>query len=478
MVGNLKNFEATLLPLWQAVYKARIIMREQSVRQPLNIHDLNHAILNGPIPQVMLKLALPTIAVLLVQTLIGLLETYFVSSLGTDVIAGVAVVFPILMLMQMLANGGFGGGLASAIARASGAGRSEDAQSLVWHGVILAGILGGVFSIVMLTSAQMIYHLMGVTGLALDAALKYSNIIFMGSPLIWAVALLSAALRGAGDTKTPARITLLGGVLLLPLSPIFIFGWGFIPAFGVAGAGLAVLSYYILALICLIRHMRATHSIIKLSITPINFQFFKDILGIGSLSAIGIIQLNLTVVIITSLVGQFGSDAIAGYGIASRLDYVQVPLMFGIGSAIMTMVGINYGAGQFQRALHITWIGVFITFLITGSIGLFFSIFPSIWLDFFSHDPSVLQTGTNYLQHVAPFYGAIGIGMALYFAGQGSKRLLGPILAGTIRMIIAAVIGSIAVLYFDASLSTFFQVIGLSALIFGLVSCLANFIHR
>ncbi|MGB8810894.1 MAG: MATE family efflux transporter, partial [Acinetobacter calcoaceticus] len=119
-------------------------MREQSVRQPLNTHDLNHAILNGPIPQVMLKLALPTIAVLLVQTLIGLLETYFVSSLGTDVIAGVAVVFPILMLMQMLANGGFGGGLASAIARASGAGRSEDAKSLVWHGVILAGILGGV----------------------------------------------------------------------------------------------------------------------------------------------------------------------------------------------------------------------------------------------------------------------------------------------------------------------------------------------
>ena len=85
-------------------------MREQSVRQSLSTPDLNHAILSGPIIQVMLKLALPTIAVLLVQTLIGLLETYFVSSLGTNVMAGVAVVFPILMLMQMLANGGFGGG--------------------------------------------------------------------------------------------------------------------------------------------------------------------------------------------------------------------------------------------------------------------------------------------------------------------------------------------------------------------------------
>lgn len=77
-----------------------------------------------------------------------------------------------------------------------------------------------------------------------------------------------------------------------------------------------------------------------------------------------------------------------------------------------------------------------------------------------------------------PKIGAIGIGMALYFAGQGSKRLLGPLLAGTIRMIIAAVIGSISVLYFNASLSTFFQIIGVSALISGLVSCLANFIPR
>lgn len=453
-------------------------MQARSVRQSLSKQDLNHAILTGPITPTMLKLALPTITVLFIQTLIGLLETYFVSSLGTSVMAGVAVVFPILMLMQMLANGGFGGGLASAIARASGAGRLDDVQTLVWHGVILAGIFGGFFSIVMLTFGPILYHLMGVTDLALDAALKYSNIIFLGSPLIWAVALLSASLRGAGDTKTPARITLIGGVLLLPMSPLLIFGWGFIPSFGVTGAGLAVISYYIFALIYLIKHMRAANSIINLSRKPLHPQFFKEILGVGSLSAIGIIQVNLTVIIITTLVGQFGSNAIAGYGIASRLDYIQIPLMFGIGSAIMTMVGINYGAGQFQRAQYITWVGAFISFLITGSIGLFFSIFPSLWLKLFSNDQIVIQTGITYLQHVAPFYGAIGIGMAIYFAGQGTKQLLGPLIAGTIRMIIAVFIGSIAVLNFNVGLSTFFQILALSALAFGLVSCLVNLIKN
>lgn len=446
-------------------------MQARSVRQSLNKQDLNHAILTGPITLTMLKLALPTVTVLFIQTFIGLLETYFVSSLGTNVMAGVAVVFPVLMLMQMLANGGFGGGLASAIARASGAGRLEDVQALVWHGVILAGIFGGIFSIVMLTFGPILYHLIGVTDLALDAALKYSNIIFLGSPLIWAVALLSASLRGAGDTKTPARITLIGGVLLLPMSPLLIFGWGFIPSFGVAGAGLAVISYYIFALIYLIKHMRAAHSIIHLSRKPIHPQFFKEILGVGSLSAIGVIQVNLTVIIITTLVGQFGSNAIAGYGIASRLDYIQIPLMFGIGSAIMTMVGINYGAGQLKRARQIILVGAFITFLLTGSIGLFFSIFPNIWLEIFSNDPSVLLTGTTYLHSVAPFYGLVGIGMAFYFAGQATKNLFGPLLAGTLRMIIATIFGGIAIFYFEANLNTFFQIIGISSLFFGLISC-------
>lgn len=120
--------------LWE--FKILLIFKNLK-KQPTIAQDFNKAILTGPILSVMLKLALPTMLVLFIQTLIGLLETYFVSSLGTDVLAGVSVVFPILMLMQMLANGGFGGGLASAISRASGAGRWSDVQSLVWHGIIL-----------------------------------------------------------------------------------------------------------------------------------------------------------------------------------------------------------------------------------------------------------------------------------------------------------------------------------------------------
>ncbi|MCI4178181.1 MATE family efflux transporter [Dickeya dianthicola] len=438
--------------------------------------QLTTDILVGPILPVMLRLALPTIAVLVVQALVGVVETYFVSSLGADVLAGVAVVFPVLMLMQMMANGAIGGGLSSAISRASGAGRWQDAQALVWHGVIIAGVLGAAFAAIILIGGEALYHVMGVKGPSLSAALAYSNLVFAGAPLVWLVALLSAALRGAGDTKTPARITVLGGVILLPLSPVLILGWGPIPSFGVAGAGIAILLYYLFATLLLVRHMRSANSVIRLSIAPLSSRLFKDVLGVGFLSAIGTVQINLTVTVVTAVVGLFGPDAIAGYGIASRLDYLQIPLLFGLGTAIMTMVGVNIGAGQKQRAQRIAWVGAAVAFTFTELIGLGAAVYPRLWLSLFSDDHVILAAGTRYLQNVAPFYGAIGIGMALYFAGQGAKRVLWPVLAGTVRMAIAAFVGWLAVTQYGADLPSLFQIVALSALIYGVITVAASFV--
>ncbi|UPT57229.1 MATE family efflux transporter [Dickeya zeae] len=435
---------------------------------------LTTAMLAGPILPVMLRLALPTVAVLVVQTLVGVMETYFVSSLGAGVLAGIAVVFPILMLMQMMANGGIGGGLSSAISRASGAGRWQDAQALVWHGVIIAVVMGAVFAALLLTGGEALYRAMGVNGPSLSAALAYSNLVFAGAPLVWLVALLSAALRGAGDTKTPARITLLGGIILMPLSPVLILGWGPIPSLGVAGAGIAILFYYLFATLLLVRHMRSANSVIRLVITPLRSRLFNDVLGVGFLSAIGTVQINLTVTVVTAIVGRFGPDAIAGYGIASRLDYLQIPLLFGLGTAIMTMVGVNVGAGQKMRAQRIAWVGAAVAFTFTELLGLGVAVYPRLWLSLFSDDNAILAAGSLYLRNVAPCYGAIGIGMALYFAGQGAKRVLWPVLAGTVRMVIAAAVGWLAVTQYGAGLTSLFTIVALSALAYGAMIVVTN----
>jgi len=430
-------------------------------------------ILAGPITPVMLRLALPTIVVLVIQTLVGVAETYFVSFLGTDALAGVTLVFPVLMLMQMMSNGGIGGGVSSAVARALGANRHADADALIWHAIVLACAFGFIFMAAALLGGPILYQAMGGTGLTLKAALTYSGVVFAGSIPIWITALLSSALRGAGDVKVPALVIFLGAVILVPLSPALIFGWGPFPRLGVAGGGTAVIIYYVLAVLALMMYLRSPRSLLRLRIVPLHARLFKDILGVGLLSAIGTVQVNLTVTFVTAAVGRFGADAIAGYGIASRLDYIQIPLLFGLGTAVVTMVGINIGAEQMARARRIAWTGAALAFGATELIGLAAAIFPHAWLGLFSDEPQVLALGTLYLRKVAPFYGAIGLAMALYFASQGANRVLLPVLAGTVRMIIAAFIGWSVVIWFGADLSTLFQIVALAAVSYGVLTAAA-----
>jgi putative MATE family efflux protein len=431
--------------------------------------------LAGPVVPTLLRLALPTIVVLVVQTMVGVIETYFIGFLGTAALAGTALVFPVLMLMQMMSNGGMGGGVASAVARAIGAGRRTDAEALAWHAVVLAGAFGVVFTGAAIAGGPWLYRAMGGTGETLAAALTYSNIVFAGSIPVWITALLSAVLRGAGNVRVPALVTLAGAVILVPLSPALIFGWGPFPRLGIAGGGVAVVIYYLLAVAMLVAFMRSSQSPLKLTITPLSRRLFGDILGVGLLSAIGTVQSNLTVAFVTAAVGRFGADAIAGYGIASRLDYLQIPLLFGLGTGLVTMVGINVGAGQMARARRIAWTGAAISFAMTETIGLLSAIFPHAWLGLFSNQPEVLAHGTLYLRTVAPFYGAIGVGMALYFASQGARRVMAPLLAGTARMIVAAFIGWFTVAWLGAPLSTLFQIVAGSALLFGGITAMTTF---
>ena len=320
----------------------------------------------------MLSLAAPTIVVLVVQTLVGVAETYFVSFLGTDALAGAALVFPVLMLMQMMSNGGIGGGVAASIARALGAGHKDDAEALMLHALVLAIAFGLVFTAAELAFGGMLYRAMGGEGGTLAAALAYGHVVFAGAVLVWIVSLLAAALRGSGNVITPAIVTLSGVVILLPLSPLLIFGWGPFPRLGMAGAGLAVVIYYLFAAVALIVYMRSGRGVLRLplDLRRLEWRLFRDILKVGALSALGTVQANLTVVLITGAVGRYGAEAIAGYGIASRLDYILIPLLFGLGTGVVTLVGVNVGAGHIARARRIAWTGGLIAVGFTEAIGL------------------------------------------------------------------------------------------------------------
>ncbi|WP_340266101.1 MATE family efflux transporter [Sphingobium mellinum] len=185
---------------------------------------IRHAILDGPVLRILLRLALPTIAVLVAQTLVGIIETYYVSRLGTDALVGVSVVFPVWMLMTMMSAGGIGGGVASAVARAIGADRHVDADDHVLHATMLGIVMGLLFMAAIWLWGPWLFEGLGARGGALAQAITYSRWLSLSAVPIWVVNLCSAALRGAGNVKTPALVSLMGVVILVPLSPLLIFG--------------------------------------------------------------------------------------------------------------------------------------------------------------------------------------------------------------------------------------------------------------
>jgi putative MATE family efflux protein len=425
------------------------------------------AMLHGPIVPTLVKMALPTIGVMVAQTAVGIAETYYVGFLGTDALAGVALVFPIFMLMTTMSNGGLGSGVASAVARAIGAGRQQDADALLFHAVILAVIFGALFSGGALLGGPALYHALGGREASLEAALKYSNILFSGSVAVWIVNLLVSALRGSGNVKVPAMITLGGALIMIPLSPALIFGFGPIPRLGISGAGAAFNIYYVGALFVLLRYMRQGHSGLSLSVVPLQRRLFADILKVGLPTAFNALQTNLCVILVTAAVGLFGTAALAGYGTAARLDYVLIPILFGLSSAVLAMVGVNVGAGDGKRARHIAIVSALVGMGITETIGLVAALFPMLWLTLFTHDAEVLAPGVTYLTIVGPLYGLYGLGFVSSFAGQGAGRVLWPTIAVTARLIVSAGGGWIAVAYFGGSFTTLAIIVAVSFITYG-----------
>ena len=426
-------------------------------------------LLEAAIPRTLLRLAAPNVIIIAAQAAMNVLEAVFVGWLGRDALAGVALVFPLIMLMQTMSAGGMGGGVASAVARALGAGRRRDADALALHAVVIALVFGAAFSIGMLVGGPGLYRAMGGTDGPLGAALTYSNVVFIGAIAVWLFNLLGAVLRGAGNMLLPAVVVVSGGPLLIALSPALIWGWGPFPRLDIAGAGVAFVTYYTLGSIVLAVALCSRRNLVRLPLRGVRLRFalFGEILRVGLPGALNTVQTNLTVVVLTALVGGFGTVALAGYGIGARLEYLQIPLVFGLGSALVTMVGTNIGAGHRARALHIAFVGGAMAFALTETIGIIAALWPAAWMGLFTRDPDVVAAGSAYLRVVGPSYGFFGLGLALYFASQGAGRLLWPLLAGFTRLSVAATAGWVVVHWLGGGLTALAIVIAVAFVLFG-----------
>jgi len=423
-------------------------------------------LLQGPILPTLARLAAPGALLALFQTAVSIADTYFVGRLGTAALAGLALVFPLVMLMQMLSAGAMGGGVSSALARALGAGHEDTAKRLVAHALVIA--LGGglAFTALLLGLGDALYDLLGGEGAALAQALAYSHVLFAGAVAVWLANTLASVLRGSGNTLAPAVALAAAAVVQIPLSGALTLGWGPLPRLGIVGAALAYIAAFLVASLIMgamvwreglrpgREHWRPEGRV------------FREILRVGAVSSVGALQTVLTAVVLTGFVGSFGTAALAGYGVGVRLELLQIPLVFAIGQALVVMVGTNVGAGRGAHAKRIAWTGTALAAGISLAIGATVALIPGVWIRIFSDDPQVLATGSQYLRIVAPFYALFGAGMALYFASQGAGRMLLPVLAGTARLALVFAGGALVVML-GGPLAAVFAVIAGGIALFG-----------
>jgi putative MATE family efflux protein len=431
------------------------------------LNPRTRVLLHGPIVPTLLRMAWPNILVMLAQASTGLIETWWVSHLGTAALTGMAVVFPGFMMMQMLSAGAMGGGISSAIARALGGRRNADANALVMHAIGLNVVIGLFGAALFLIFGRTFYQAMGAEGPSLEAAMQYSNVVFGGSVLVWLLNALASIIRGTGNMLVPSLAVCIGIVLLVPLSPLLIFGYGPVPALGIAGGGYAVVLTTAITAAVLAGYIWSGRCMVGFHIARLRWDLAADILRVGAVAAVSSLQTSLTVLLTTALVGAAGgADAVAGYGTGARLEYLMVPLAFGFGGPLVAMVGTNVGAGQPARALRGALIGGALVFVITEAVGVAAAIWPAAWLGLFGDDPRMIETGSHYLRIVGPSYGFFGLGLSLYFASQGAGRLIWPLMAGVLRLVIAIGGGWIA-LRLTGSLTWLFAALTAALVLYG-----------
>jgi putative MATE family efflux protein len=406
--------------------------------------------------------------------LVAVAETSYIGRLGIEPLAGIALVFPFVMLTQMMSAGAMGGGVSSAISRALGAGNRDRAATLALHAAII-GICGGLFfTLMMLLLGRPFFALLGGRGGVLEQACDYSEVLFSGAVSIWLVNTLSSVLRGTGDMKLPSA-TLIGvAIVQIVVGGALGLGLAGLPQFGMRGVAAGQLIAFSLGTAFLAWVLISGRSRLTLDFRAFTFQrdMFFDILKVGAISCLSPLQSVLSILIFTKILAGFGTVTLAGYGMGSRLEFLLIPIAFAFGVASVPMVGMAMGAGLVKRARQVAWTAGAAAGLTVGLVGLIVAIDPALWVSLFTSDPGVTLAANSYFAWAGPAFGFFGMGVCLYFASQGAAKVGGPVLAGTLRLLLVG-FGGWWLVSIDAPAWTLFALVGAAMVVFGLATALS-----
>ena len=440
--------------------------------RPLPPPPAKNTLLEGPILRTLLWLAWPNVIALTAGTCVVIAETSYIGRLGVESLAAMALVFPCVILTMTMSGGAMGGGVASAIARALGAGDRERAATLAAHALLIGVCFGLVFMLGMLIFGPRLLELLGGRGNVLTQAIGYTQIFFGGAVIPWLMNTMAGILRGTGNMKLPSSLMLSSAICQIILGGTLGLGLGPIPSFGMRGVAAGSLIAYIISISVMSWYFFSGRARVAPKIKGLRIQgaMFVDILKVGAIACLSPLQSVLTIGIFTHMLAGFGTEILAGYGIGARLEFMLTSISFAVGIASVPMVGMAIGAGKIARARRIAWIAGMVSFAAVGVFATVIAIFPDIWVNIFTDDAGVRAASRQYLSTAAPMYAFLGLATAMYFSSQGAAKVLGPVLAQTARLIFI-ITGGWWLLTHEATAQNFFVLTAASMGLLGMLSC-------
>jgi putative MATE family efflux protein len=410
-------------------------------------------LLGAPPLRALLSLALPTTVVMALGAMSGVLHTYFVSRLGAEAIAAVSLVFPVSLIMTTMTAGGIGAGVSAAVAQALGAHRPAEAASVAEQAVVIALAAAALLTTAVLLGARPLFALLGAEGAVLDGATLFARVLFGGSIVTLAVTTFDCLLRGEGNVRIPSICGTVSLLLQIGFTPLFMFPLGM----GLAGAAAATIAGQFISGVPRAIHIYRGRGQVRprLALPAPSLEPIRQILRVGVPASLSTLANHVGLILLTAVVARYGTGAIAGFGLGTRLDFLVILLAFGLGSATLTLVALAAGAGDVRRVDTIVVRSVAAVVAFLGIVGGCLAWRPAIWIHLFSRDPEILRVGAQYLRAVAPSYPFVGASMVLAFAFQGLGRAFFPF-ALVFGRTIVVVAGSIALASAGAPASAVF----------------------
>jgi putative MATE family efflux protein len=405
-----------------------------NAKRQARIETRRRLFLEGPIPRALVTLAVPIILGNLMQTGYQLTDAFWVGRLGAAAVAAVSVSFPVTFLVIAL-----GSGLAMAGATLSaqymGAGRADLVNHVAAQTMVMVAISSVILGTLGYGLAPFLLTLLGVAPDVYAGALGFMRVSFIGIIFVFVYAMFQALMRGIGQTRAPLAIVSATVVLNFLLDPLFIFGWGPVPALGVMGAALATLvTQALAAAIGMAIFLRGRHGIqLKWRGMVPDPPYIKRAFFLGFPGSVELSTRGLGLMIMSFLVASFGTLTIAAYGVGSNvLQVVTIPAM-GLSMAVSTLVGQNIGAGNIGRATRVARLGACFGFVVLSLVGLVAYVFAGRIVAFFiPEDPGVIAAGARFIRIMCLAWGGMGIQLCIVSAFRASGNML-------IAMVIALV---------------------------------------